>query len=414
MRQNYWLLLLFLLLAGNIFARDYFGDDSTKIKKKKAQFFSLNTMGGWVFPTNDFVSGINKIPGYASFALKYGISSDGNDWQDLIYGMPYYGMGLYTAKFFDKKGLGQPVSLYVFQGATIKSFTPRLSLNYEWNLGMSFNWKPYDVFDNPENIALSTSTNVHVSVNAYLKWYLSPAIDLHFGLSATHFSNGAARLPNAGINLVAPFVEVVYNFNRRPPDQPEKLLTPPPVKKRIDYDILFTASSRQIRFDTLGTGLPSRFIDKNFKVFGLSYAAMFINSHKYKWGPSLELVYDESSGVSAWREQHPEDGKFYDRVKLGDIYKRFTVGLSLKGELTLSRLSLFMNVGYNILHGNEIDYRLYQIIGAKVCLKENVFATFGIRASRFSKAQYLFWSIGYTIEGKPFRKKERFIDHILP
>jgi len=370
-------------------------------------------MGGFVLPTNDYIKAGKGTSKYTSFSLKYGVKSTGERWEDFAYGMPYYGIGFYTAQFYDKKSLGNPLSLFLFQGAEFKRFNSRLSLNYELNLGMSFNWEPFDAFDNPENIALGSSVNAHVGANIYLKRRLSDVWDLNIGVGLNHFSNGAQQLPNKGINLAAPFIELVYNINN-PPINSERKLTVPPHETRIDYDIVFTASTRQIRLDTLGTGLPSRLIDKNFKVFGLSYATLFVPNYKYKWGPSLEIVYDESSDIKAWRQLHPEDGHYYDRVKLGPLHKRFTVGLSLKGEMTFPYVSFFANLGYNLLHGNDYDYRLYQIIGAKAYLSDNIFGTFGIRSSKFSKAQYLYWSIGYTIKGKSFKKKDKYIHHILP
>ncbi len=414
MKKQYLLLLTVFILINSINAGAVTASDSIRNKQRPPQFIGLNGAGGIVIPTNKYIKAGNSVPAYSSFSLKYGIYSEGDSWEDIAYGMPYYGVGVYTAKYFNKSALGTPISLYLFHGGDLKTFSPRLSLKYELNLGMSFNWKPYDAFDNPDNIALGSSSNIHVGASAYLKNRLSEHWDLHLGLGLTHFSNGAQRLPNKGINLFAPFVELVYNFNYDPIDITGRNLTPPPLDKRIDYDILFTSSSRQIRVDTLGTGLPYREIDKNFKVFGLSYATMFVNSYKYKWGPSVEIVYDESSDVKVWRQIHPEDGQYYERVKLGPVYKRFSIGLSLKGEMTFQRLSFFANFGYNLLHGNTYDFRFYQIIGAKAYLKDNIFGTFGIRASRFSKAQYLFWSIGYTIKGRPLSKKDKYINHIMP
>ena len=39
----------------------------------------------------------------------------------------------------------------------------------------------------------------------------------------------------------------------------------------------------------------------------------------------------------------------------------------------MPRISIFANFGYNLLHGNEYDYRFYQIMGVKAYLKENLF-----------------------------------------
>ncbi len=415
--RRLWLLILTACwFAGNLSAHTSLPADSMgTVKKSYPQFFAFNTMGGIVLPTNDYIKAGNSLPAYSSVSFKYGIGSRGDTWQDVAYGMPYYGVGVYAAKFYNKNALGTPISVYLFQGGNLAEYNSKWSLKYELQLGMSFNWKPFDAFDNPDNIALGSAVNAHIGANLYLKRQLSPVWDLNFGLGLTHFSNGANQLPNKGLNLVAPFVELAYNFNRDARRDPGKeTFTPPPLEDRIDYDIIFTSSSRQIRVDTAGTGLPSRLLDKNFKVLGLSYATMFVRSYKYKWGPSLELVYDESSGVKVWRQQHPVDGMYYDRIKLGEFHERFSLGLSIKGEMTFPYVSFFANLGYNILHGNDYDYRLYQILGAKAYIKDNLFATFGIRAARLSKAQYLFWSIGYTINGNPLKKKDKYIHHLLP
>jgi hypothetical protein len=416
MKRYYLLFIILLFVTKSSYAGGIAASDSlSPVKKSPPRFVSLTGTGSIVLPTNDYIREGNRIPWHSASSFKFGAYSAGDSWEDFAYGMPYNGIGIYTAKFFNKKALGTPISLYLFQGGDWKRFNTNWSLKYEFNLGMSFNWKPYDVFDNPDNIALGSASNVHVGANIYMKRRLNNRWDLHLGMTGGHFSNGAQRLPNKGINLLSPFVELVYNINPEAVDYSKRIrFTPPPLEKRIDYDVLFTVTSRQIWIDTTGTGLPRRTLDKNFKVFGLSYATMFVNSYNYKWGPSIEMVYDESSGVKVWRQIHPEDGQYYDRVKPGPVHKRFSVGLSLKGEMTYRRVSFFANMGYNLLHGNTYDYRIYQIIGAKAYLKDNIYGVFGIRAGKFSRAQYLYWSIGYTIKGKPLAQKDRYFNHILP
>lgn len=395
------LLFLILLCVNHFDLQASLPPDTVVKKKSKPQFITANATGGWILPTNAFIREKNYIPFHSSFALKYGISSKGDNYEDLIYGMPYYGLGIYTANFFHIKDLGTPVSVYLFQGATIKRFNSRLALNYEWNLGLSSNWKPYDASDNPKNIALGSSTNVHLTLSSYLKWTLDRYWDLHLGVGFTHFSNGAFKLPNKGLNMVAPFIEVSYNFNREPIDRSLKTKINLPEKVyRIDHDILFIATSRQTKFSMDGTNLTSPFIDYNFKVYSLSYAYLFARKDRFKWGPSVEVVYDESSGATAWGEIDPADGEKSERIVLGRSGDRFSIGLSLKGEMVMPHVSLFAQLGYNLLHGNDKDHRLYQIVGAKLYVTDNIFGAFGIRASRFGKAQYLYFSIGYTIKGR--------------
>lgn len=393
MKKQCTTLFLILFICLNGIAQS--NRDTTRIQKEiNYPFIALDSKGGTVLATNDFVSGDKKIPLYTSLSFKYGRYSSGNKWQDYAFGMPYWGVGIYTAHYFNRSSnIGHPISMYVLQGATITQFSKSLSLKYEWNLGASFNWEPYNENENPENIAIGSEVNVHVSVSSYLKWRLSRNLDLHTGFSLTHFSNGAQRYPNKGLNMIAPYVELVYNINSTPLyDIPNESLRPPKLEKRIDHDISILTTSRRARFDTL-------YLDRQFKVFGLNYAMMFVNSYKYKWGPSLDFVYDESSQVKTWKEKSAITGDWYDRVQLGKPIERFSLGLSLKGETTMENFGLFANLGYNLLHGNKKNKRLYQIVGVKLYFARDFFGTFGIRANHFSKAEYLYLTLGYTIKG---------------
>ncbi len=391
-------ILIITLFIPSLLLRGEETADSAQIDTSSSRipfFLAVRAGSGFVFQTNDFV--INEdITGFSSFDLKFCHASKGDRWQDYAYGMPYFGVGVSAMTFRDHR-LGNPVSFYLIQGAQMFSVLS-LSFNYEFNLGYSTNWNHYDRFDNPDNIAVSKRENIHVGANLYLKIKPVRHIDMNFGVSLAHFSNGGQRLPNKGMNLTAPYIEICYNINPPEPHLKSKPhLLPPKIKKRIDHDLLLTFSSRQISYSTDGTGLTTGFVDHNFRVVGLSYAPMFVHSYSLKWGPSIEIVYDESGGATAWREIWEVDGQYYDRVALGDVSKRINVGLSAKGELVMPYFSLFANVGYDVYHGNPNDSRFYQILGAKIRFHPNFFGTFGIRANHFSKAQFIFWSAGYTI-----------------
>ncbi len=375
---------------------------------RRPSYLAVNGTAGTVFVTNEFVQGDRRIPFYGAGSIKYALCPVGDHWEDIAYGMPYYGMGVYTAAFGRDDDLGRPFSLYLFQGATLSQLSRRVGLNYEWNLGVSSHWKYYDPFDNPDNVALGSAINAHVGVNLYLKFYLSRRIDLHFGAGLTHFSNGSTRQPNHGMNMGGLFLEMAYNFNRdRVIRDFNPLALPPRFERRIDHDFLVNISMRQIDIDTTGTGLPSGYVNQKFNIFGFSYAALYVPGYKYKYGLSVDLLYDESSGARMWRELNPADGNYYDRVKLAPFGRRLSLGISAKGEMVLPHYSIFANLGYNVIHGNKRDFRLYQVLGVKIYLQENLFGTFGIRATHFSQAQYLYWSLGYTLKGRKLADRSR-------
>ncbi len=388
--------------------------DSLESKNPRHPIISLNAQGGAVLPTNDFVKQQQKKPTFTATSLKFAYAAKGDCWEDYAYGMPYGGIGLYTARFNnDNNALGNPYALYAFQGTTLNDYSKALKFKFEWQLGASFNWKPYDAFDNHENIALGSSTNIYLNLNIYASYQVAPSWDLDFGAGMSHFSNGSSRLPNLGINLFSPFLELKYNFDYKPLKNGTHKYIPPVVEPRLDFDLLVNISSRQKKFDTSGTNLPSRYIDRNFGVYGISFAPMAVRSYKYKYGGSLDLLYDESSNTKAWRELNTLDGKLYDRVQLGPFLKRFSLGVSAKGEIMLPNYSLFANFGYDIIHGNYKEKGFYQVAGVKVFLKDNLFGTFGIRAVKFCKAQYLYWSLGYTFKGNSIRKIKKSIPEFM-
>jgi len=400
--KNNRILLLFL----GVFL--CFVGHSKNTEPPRASFLEFNTAFGQVFNTNDFVS---NIPGYQAFSLRFARASNGSRWEDFAYNMPFFGVGFYMPFFVNNPGLGNPFSIYIFRGNTLHQFTNDLGLVFEMSLGLSMNWDPYDIFDNPENLAISTRNNVHVGAGLFLEYSLSRNFDLKFGVNLNHFSNGASRRPNRGVNMGALSLSMVYNFN--PPNKGVLLRNPPLLKppteipRRIDHTVQFIASSRQTRFSTYNTGLPSPYLDRDFTVLGLAYSPMITRGYRFKWGPSVRLIYDESSNATARRETHPESGLEHDRVFLAPFGDRLSFGMGLAGEITMPVISIFAKLGYSVFHRHHDDSRLYQVIGAKAYLQDNFFMTFGISATQFSVAQYLYWSFGYTISAEPRRRRNR-------
>ncbi len=363
---------------------------------KTPSYIAINGALGTVFPSNSFVSGKYSTPLYQSTGIKYALTAVGDNWKDIAYGLPYYGAAANLVGFGRPTELGVPLSLYLFQGATIAHLGKRLTLNYELNLGLSTGWVPYDPFTNPDNIAIGSTNNVYVAVGAYLKWYLSKRIDLHIGANLTHFSNGTSRQPNYGINMVGIYAEVAYNFHREEfinRYNPE--IQVPEFDSHFQHDVQLVITSKNVKIDTLGTNLSDVYNDKQFDVYSLNYYLMRVSNYKYRYGIGVDLQYDASAGAKMYNKLH-ENGKYYTVTELGPMLDRFSVSVAARGEIVLPYYSIFADVGLTVLNHNNVNPRFFQAVGVKVHLSQTVFATFGIKAVNFSQAQYLYWSIGHT------------------
>ena len=181
----------------------------------------------------------------------------------------------------------------------------------------------------------------------------------------------------------------------------------PYVPLHLEHDFSLTRSFRQIYYDGRGTNLSTQYVQYRHPVFAFSYAPMLRWSYRYRCGLSLDFMYDESVGAHADYVMDPADGKMYERVWLGDKRKRFNLGLSAKNELIMYGFSFYLNIGYDIIHGNKSLTRLYEVIGVKIHPRGPLYAGVGVRAAYLSKAQFIAWSLGYNLSGKPLRKKDK-------
>jgi len=148
----------------------------------------VEAIPGRIIHTNDFLRGFNpevRTMNHSFLAkLKYAFAPPENSEQALIYKGVYQGVGLAIHDFNPQ--LGNPVSAYIFQGATIKTLASRLSLNYEWDFGLTYGWKAHDWETNPENRVIGSKMTAYIDVDIYLRWMLSKNWDVNIGASLTH------------------------------------------------------------------------------------------------------------------------------------------------------------------------------------------------------------------------------------
>ena len=97
-----------------------------------------------ILHTNDYLTGGNsehRTMNHANtFRLKYALMQPSSSKQARIYGNPYQGIGAAYHEFNHQTG--NPFSLYLFQGAQLARLSKNMKLNYEWNFGLTFGWKP--------------------------------------------------------------------------------------------------------------------------------------------------------------------------------------------------------------------------------------------------------------------------------
>jgi len=398
------LILLIALISSTLYATD-----TTKVKKDRYnKSLRLFYQAGSVLPTNNFLKGDNKsgkpVDYFQSFSLQYGVDTDGRKLWQQLYGYPTWGFAFYAVNFFNPEELGTPSAIYAFINAPIIKRFKNWSINYEVGFGLTYNWKPFNLNTNPYQYAIGSSNTVFIDAGLNADVNLGKHFNLTAGFTFTHFSNGATKVPNMGINLFAPRVGLKYQFKPRKEFIVNEI---PDYKDNWEYIALFAASSKQLGFQVTDNA-DTTYVAETYGVFTFSTGVNRQISHKIKFGAGADFSYDGSYNSYISYQNNKTTG----RLNAGTNNK-LAIGIYGAFELVVNKLSVVIQPGWYIYRedwqvpespsqGIAIPRRKpggsYQRIGLKYHIFDNIFAGINVRAYDFSIADYIEWNIGYRVE----------------
>jgi len=326
----------------------------------------VEAVPGLILKTNDFLRGNNgevRTMNHAFTAkVKYAFAPPSGSLEAKLYKGVYQGVGL---AYHDlNPQLGHPVSLFLFQGATIKTLFKRLSLDYEWNLGLAYGWKNYDVVSHPDNRVVGSKLTAHINVDLYLRYRLSNEWDLNLGACIAHYSNGNTSFPNAGLNIAGIKASAAYYFNRSQESGESRL--EPGDKTHEDskwvWDLMLYGAWKRKGIETeTGTfAIPGKYGVAGFNLNSLYRINRWLNV-----GPSLDASYDHSANleidVPENREPTEED------VHMAPWHKRIAIGFSGRVEFVMPYFTINFGIGHNIVNAKTEDLKgFYEILALKI------------------------------------------------
>ncbi|MDR1004856.1 MAG: acyloxyacyl hydrolase [Prevotellaceae bacterium] len=349
----------------------------------------------YVFPTHRFITGNEKG---MSTHLKYMFQFRPESEAGRLFGTAYQGAGLGFFHVGNDKELGTPVSLYLFQGAPITRLNPRLTLDYDWEFGVSLGWNPYHKATNPQNVIIGSSVNFYINVGVYFTWELSRYFDGSLGATATHFSNGNTHFPNAGLNTTGLRLGLAYNFNRIPQNGGTgsgNLL--PPFPRHISYDLTLFGAWRRTGVDV---GDKRFAAPHTYGVAGFMFAPMYNFNYRLRAGLSLDGTYDAGTGLIA--EDSGEEGQDSDdsfALHAPPVAKQLSLGVSARAEYTMPYFTVGLGMGRNLIaHAEKQSW--YQLLYLKVDLLRSTYLHLGYRLQEFRHPNHLILGIGYRFHNK--------------
>lgn len=354
----------------------------------------------YIFPTNPFVEGENRtgqpIDLSLSGHLRYSFQFRPGSIPDRIYGGAYQGIGAAYYDFGNPDELGNPLAVYLFQGARIARLGPRLSFNYEWNFGLSFGWKPYDENLNSFNKMMGSKMNAYLNADFFLNWAATREVDITAGLTLTHFSNGNTKFPNAGLNAVGLRAGLTYNFGRRSAEMAPRTATPA-FPRHFSYDLTLFGSWRRKGIEV---GDKQYAAPDAYTVVGFNFASMYNFGYKFRAGVSLDGVYDGSANLVMADGIVPAGGRSELQVENPGVDKQLALGLSARAEFVMPYFNIGIGLGTNVLHKGGDLKSFYQMLTLKVAVTRSSYVHIGYSLRDFHMPNFLMLGVGYRFNNK--------------
>lgn len=354
---------------------------------------------GYVVPTNSFLAGDNAqqkaIDQSLSLHLKYAFRFSPNSCLGKLYPSAYQGIGVSYSTFSRPDELGNPVTVYVFQGAPLMQFSRRLSLDYEWNFGASFGWKKYDELYNQKNMAIGSEINAYINLGFFLNWQLHPQWKLAAGVDFTHFSNGNTHYPNGGLNAIGGRIGVVRTFDATDGAAGAAGSKRLFIEPHVSYDLVVYGATRKKGF--VKDNVPS-LVPGSFGIIGLNFAPMYNLNNYFRAGLSVDAQYDESANIKDYKLERT----YSDELKFHrpPFRKQFAVGVSFRAELVMPIFSINAGLGRNLICSGDDTQGFYQILALKTYVTRHLFLHVGYQLSKFKDPNNLMLGLGYRFHDK--------------
>ncbi|MGN0028701.1 MAG: acyloxyacyl hydrolase [Marinilabiliaceae bacterium] len=386
-------LLLALVPLGSVAQTD---DDAARY----SHYVGLRGDVGKIMQTNDFLRS-RDMKRYNGGQVEFGWQSLGTKEWEQAHNLPSFGVGVGTAWLDNHNEIGHPTSLFGFYKGTIARLGGH-SIMYDIQAGLAWGWTCYDAKTNPDNIAIGSKATCRIGVGLDYAYTIRHRWKIGLGAGFTHYSNGAVRKPNKGINLGNAHLSLAYLLERRPLPSVRK---PAYKLKGNEIDITLGYGLKRFEVDTVEHPEVHGQYKLGSKYNSLTLQCQFLHRycHKGKYGIGLSTLYDELTGSDVRAKGDDVE------VVLGSSSKRFWCGVFGAHEFCIGQLAIVTQMGYYFHEPKGIPWRQrkdasFQRAGLKYTLPIGMHAGVNIYAHRLTVADFIEWNIGYSLQFKGRKK----------
>lgn len=326
----------------------------------------------------DWADQLHNVINYQGIDVRLGWRNFSNNPYSFLYRYPIFGIG-YSVTLPYYSEIGRPQAFYAFGEFPFshKGLTRKFNLSYYGQIGLGFNLNPYDPDLNPVNQFIGSSMNAYIHLGFKANYKITPTLLIFSTLGLKHYSNGATKRPNAGMNLVPLSIGLRTNLGKNAPDF-QKEIEFPPLEKRWFLNIALYTGIKNYEI-----GKPSYFRGG----FGVNY--LWEEDYRYRLGVGIDVFF-----APGMESRYPDqEFTFSDQV---------SVAMVGSWEWKLNN-RLFVPIGFGVyVKRNELNGEytwFYERVGVRYRMNPNLSAGLQIKAHK-AKADFFEFTIGFTFPGK--------------
>lgn len=306
---------------------------------------------------------------FAMYELNVGKKVSGaRSWHQL-YHFPFVGMSLFYSTLGNNKYTGSAAAVLAYIQFPYARFK-KSQINFKLALGPGWVEKKFDRINNYKNLVSGTHLNAAIQLTQSYEWQLSKRQFLSMGICLTHFSNGAFKLPNLGINLAG--LQLGYHFQLN--EHKQTLIDTSKFEKKINYVLAYSFGIKQV-YPVLG------------KQFFLSnFSATIFNNFKEKG--SVGLLFDIFKDASVYNQmKYDEDSTNNDKTNL-------QLGIGGVYEVAIDRVRIPLAAGFYVYNNYKVLPVMYLKFGLNYYITKQIHVSFNLK-SHYAKADYFSYGVGY-------------------
>ncbi len=309
----------------------------------------------------------------SSFEISYLKSSQGHDEWQRNYNEPLLGFAYQYFDLGNENLLGHGHAVYPLVLFPLLH-KHHLGINIRFGIGIGYVEKRYTIAENYKNQAISTHINGVITTGIQFRIPCNARTQFSTGIDFTHFSNGASRLPNAGLNIPSINIGFQHFFGQ----QIKLIRTELPDynhKKEITF-YAATGFKERIPGETIKVSVGIFTTDIHFRITRKSFI-----------GGGADVFYD------ATLQKRVFD---LDSINYSKTAANTRIGIHFSYGIAVGKFRGYFQPGYYLYNKLPVSASIFTRLSLRYFVNEKIFVCFNLK-SHFAKADYFEYGIGFKI-----------------